>query len=192
MQPSALPTLFSSDKTSYWKKEVFDEYIYAYRFAVLTGLRPGELVGLTPNDVKNNIVSVKRSINKDGEITTGKNDNAIRHFNLSAHAAAVYAQQRAYKPFAKYLFDIPTQKSLYSSWHRYCDYNNIPRTSLYELRHTFVSISAKLPEKHIKALVGHSKSMDTYGVYAHELENEAAEIAQEVTEIFNNLLTKNA
>ena len=38
--------LFSVETRTYYGKLVFDEYIYAYRFAVATGLRPGELIGL--------------------------------------------------------------------------------------------------------------------------------------------------
>ena len=46
LQPTALKVLFSVDTRTYYGKPVFDEYIYAYRFAVSTGLRPGELIGL--------------------------------------------------------------------------------------------------------------------------------------------------
>lgn len=54
LQPSALKILFDVDSRLYYGKRVFDEYIYAYRFAVATGVRPGELVGLWYGDVKGN------------------------------------------------------------------------------------------------------------------------------------------
>ena len=63
LQPTALKTLFSVDTRTYYGKPVFDEYIYAYRFAVATGLRPGELIGLWYGDIKGNTVNLRRSIN---------------------------------------------------------------------------------------------------------------------------------
>ena len=82
LQPSALKILFDVDSRLYYGKRVFDEYIYAYRFAVATGVRPGELVGLWYGDVKGNTVNLRRSINRLDEETTGKNENAIRSFDM--------------------------------------------------------------------------------------------------------------
>ena len=42
LQPSDLVKLFNTDTTTYNGQTVPDEYINAYRFQVLTGLRPGE------------------------------------------------------------------------------------------------------------------------------------------------------
>ena len=41
LQPSALLTLLNVDTTLYRGKRVHDDYIHAYRFQLLTGLRPG-------------------------------------------------------------------------------------------------------------------------------------------------------
>lgn len=46
LQPVDLLTLFNVDTTLYKDQTVTDDYINAYRFQVLTGLRPGELMGL--------------------------------------------------------------------------------------------------------------------------------------------------
>ena len=62
LQPTALKVLFDVDTRLYYGKLVFDEYIYAYRFAVATGVRPGELVGLWYCDIKGNTVNLRRSI----------------------------------------------------------------------------------------------------------------------------------
>ena len=72
LQPTALKVLFDVDTRLYYGKLVFDEYIYAYRFAVATGVRPGELVGLWYGDIKGNTVNLRRSINVHREQTTGK------------------------------------------------------------------------------------------------------------------------
>ena len=95
LQPSALKILFDVDSRLYYGKRVFDEYIYAYRFAVATGVRPGELVGLWYGDIKGNTVNLRRSINRMDEETTGKNENAIRSFDMGKEAREAYEAQTA-------------------------------------------------------------------------------------------------
>ena len=56
------------------------------------------------------------------------------------------------------------------------------------MRHTFVSIAKNLPEGQLKALVGHSRSMDTYGTYSHQIQGEQQETARRLEEIFAQLL----
>lgn len=52
LQPDALAKLFQVDTTLYYRKRIQDPYINAYRFQVLTGLRPGELLGLRWADIR--------------------------------------------------------------------------------------------------------------------------------------------
>lgn len=58
-----------------------------------------------------------------------------------------------------------SQHAYRDSWYRYCDHNNILRVTLYELRHTYVSINDEMSDGLKKQAVGHSQSMDTEGVY---------------------------
>ena len=58
----------------------------------------------------------------------------------------------------------------------------------YELRHTFVSIVKSLPEGDVKTVVGHSKNMDTFGIYGHMLEGDLERIAGEIEGKFSELL----
>ena len=51
LQPEELQTLFRVDTRLVRGERVFDDQIYAYRFAVVTGLRPGELMGLHIGDI---------------------------------------------------------------------------------------------------------------------------------------------
>ncbi len=78
LQPDDLIKLFTVDTTLYRGKRVPDDFIHAYRFAVLTGLRPGELVGLRWADIKGSTVNVSRAVNVKGQVTRGKNENACR------------------------------------------------------------------------------------------------------------------
>ena len=188
LQPADLLTLFNVGTTLYKGKTVQDDYINAYRFQVLTGLRPGELVGLQWNDIHGNTVQVQRAINVRGEVTRGKNENAVRSFVLSTMARRVLDEQRKITGDAGRVFCIMREKTYYSRWKAYCKANGLTPCSLYELRHTFVSVVKTLPAGEVKGLVGHSQDMDTFGVYGHTLTGEAEATAEAVNGTFLKLL----
>ena len=76
--------------------------------------------------------------------------------------------------------------ALYRRWESYQEANGLePKVSLYELRHTFVSVeSSVLTDSQLKMLVGHSKNMDTSGVYRHELQGQREDLAAATTAAF--------
>ena len=198
LQPEDVKKLFLSDNTILNKIESYDIYVNAYRFQVLTGLRPGEIIGLKWNDIKGDIVNLRRSINVHGEETKGKNDNARRSFQLSTSAKKIISNQKSMlknnQISSAYVFpniygDPVPEKTYYERWCKYRDYNHFSaKTTLYELRHTFVSITKSLPEGYLKQLIGHSKDMDTYGVYSHEIISDRDNAAKMIQDIFDNLL----
>ena len=77
------------------------------------------------------------------------------------------------------------ERNIRRAWYRYCDANGIARCTLYELRHTFVSIAANLPTGQLKQVIGHSQNMDTYGVYAHAINGQDKVIAENIEGIFD-------
>ena len=188
LQPDELAVLFSSDTTTFNRQRVPDPYINAYRFQVLTGLRPGELLGLRWEDVHGGVVYISRSINVDGEETQGKNQNAVRSFALSARARSVLEDQRRITGSTGSVFRISSEPYYRDRWQAYCRANGILPTTAYELRHTFVSVTKTLPEGEVKGLVGHSQDMDTFGVYGHTLSGDAENTAQAVNAAFDKLL----
>ena len=188
LQPNDLKTLFTHDTIVTYGKTVPEPYINAFRFQVLTGLRPGELLALEWADITNDMVYINKSINIYGEQTSGKNDNAIRHFALNDMTKQILQDQFTYTGDNVRVFPIISQKSYYRRWLNYCKANNIPHISTYELRHTFISIVKNLPAGQVKSLVGHSKNMDTFGVYGHELNGELKETANCINMLFENLL----
>lgn len=191
LQPRDFVVLFNSDRTRYYGKVVRDDMIHAYRLAVLTGLRPGELRGLRWQDVKRDRLELHQSTNCYNEITDGKNQNARRCVELSDLARMELEGQRRESgkvTRGTLVFDIPTAKQFEQHLARYCEYNNIPVCTPYELRHTFVSIAKVLPAGLVKSLVGHSEDMDTFGVYGHELNGDAQQQANALNSIFSRLL----
>lgn len=200
LQPEDIRKLFSSDKTVFRNKEVSEWYIHAYRFAAITGLRPGELYGLKRGsvDLKTGICKITGAINAYGKHTHGKNDNAIRSFDLPDLAMqevrAQLAMLKSAGIISPYLFpepdgNITRQVVARKRWVRYRQHNDIADISPYELRHTFFSTTKALPEELVKMIGGHSKDFDTFGTYGHSLDGESARAAQLVNSAFAEILS---
>ena len=189
LQKKDLQVLFTSSKTLYKGEIIEDIWINAYRFQVLTGLRPGELFGLRWDDIWDDTVHIRRSINIYGEVTKGKNENARRNFLLIPLAKKILQEQWALTGGReKSVFGITSARTYHKRLKVYCRHNNLPEVSPYELRHTFVSVVKQLPEGIIKPLVGHSEDMDTLGIYAHEMEDDFSLAAGEVERLFEDVL----
>lgn len=177
LAPGDLDKLFSSTMTTWRNKPCEDFYINAYRFLAITGLRPGELIGLTRDNIKGNTVNVKRSINDLNEVTQGKNRNAIRSFKIGPLAQQILKDQAAmlskFGGISKFVFpnklmEHIDQEDFRRCWKRYCIANQFENViAPYELRHTFVSVTDEMPESLKKPYVGHGKNMDTEGIYGH-------------------------
>ena len=186
-EPDDIRKLFTFSTTYWHLAERFDWYIHAYRFSVLTGLRPGELLGLQWSDIHNERITIRRSINDDGELTAGKNENAHRTLALQGIAQKELDAQRDMLRrnaiVSPYIFptpesDVTAQKRYRNSWQRYCKYHGLTKTTPYELRHTYVSLNDEMPDGLKKKAIGHSKNMDTEGVYGHLKTGDLERIAQ--------------
>lgn len=193
-----LKTLFSVTTTTYYGKRVEDFYVHAYRFAVVTGLRPGELIGLQNRKISNGIMTIDQSINDIGEVTSGKNKNARRSQVLSDAALKVLQDQSAMLKrmgiISKYVFPEKdggciSQHNFRDYWKRYRIANGLSGAPTpYELRHTFVSIVDEMPTALKKMVVGHSRSMDTEGVYSHEKRGDKERSAKYIDAAIKNVL----
>nr|DAG68059.1 MAG TPA: Integrase [Caudoviricetes sp.] len=182
-----LQKLMQIDTTIYHNKRKKDSYINYYRFQVFTGMRPGEMRGLRWKDVKGNVCKLHQAINKNGKTTRGKNDNALRTVVLSQYALDVLENQREYTGNNEYIFPMTSMHTYYGRWKKYQESNGMQDLSLYEMRHTFVSIAKELPEGEVKQIVGHSKNMDTYGQYSHYLRGDNDRVAQNLQHVFEIL-----
>ena len=190
LSPNDLKKLFSTDTTLFKGKRIKDPLIYAYRLQVILGLRPGELLAIEKKNITDTSLNNKHSKNWLGEITDGKNENAIRTIGLNSIAKGLIDEQLKQNPTkSKYLFgDELTQEYYRNRWKAYCEANNIEYVTPYELRHTFVSVVKVLPEGDVKSIVGHSKNMDTFGVYGHDMEGDRLRVAQNVETVFRTHL----
>lgn len=200
LAPKDLHTLLTCDTTEIRGKPAQDWFIHAFRLAVLLGLRPGETIALKWSDIKNNILHVQRSLNSAGELTCGKNDNAERYIALSGLAAAEIEAQRKQLTDAglplKWVFPLlstgepPCQNTYYLDFIRYQKINHFdPVVSPYELRHTFVSINDEMPDGLKRKTMGHSRSMDTEGVYGHRIVGDIQRAAEYSNAAFQRIIT---
>lgn len=198
LQPQDIATLFSEDTycgTGHYPRRA--HYIHAWRFLAVTGLRRGELCGLRHEDIDGDIVHIQRSINEQYEETRGKNDNANRWFVLPEVAKKILADQLSMQKqlgiispwvFPDELGQRTDPRRMYGMWRTYKTQHGI-KSTLHELRHTFVSaVKNDLSLPQLKAIVGHSDTMDTFGVYGHEMDGELRDTAQVVDQVFSRIL----
>lgn len=199
LQPEDIKKLFTFSETTFRNKVLPDWFINAYRFSTVLGLRPGEMIGLKWTDVVDGTMYIRRSINQYNEVTRGKNKNAKRIIKLPNIAIEILnAQTKMLKKAAlvsEYVFpkadgSFISQDSFYEFWKRYRLHNGISDTSPYELRHTFVSMNKEMPAEIIKMIVGHSKDMDTFGTYGHEVDGDLEKAARLIDATFEKILDK--
>ena len=181
LQISDIEKLFKN-RTGYW-------YERALLLEILTGLRPGEIIGLQIDDYRDGCLYIRRAINASRKVTPGKNKNAIRCINLAPQANALVVEQieiirqLVAHSSEKWLFcnkigGQPAQAELRRCWARIEKAHGFAvHTTPYCLRHTFFAhTEAHLPDRLIKQVFGHSAKTDSHGLYGrHDIDGEAQE-----------------
>lgn len=174
-----------------------------FRLMMLLGCRPGEIAGLQWGDLDGDHLTINRSINLQGEITQGKNENALRTIILSDFAISIMEKQRKLQTSEGIITDWifgydadkqPSLRRLYKRWSGVsrgkgtkptpglADLIGAKGTSLYSFRHTFVTCcqESNVDLSVLKPFVGHSFSMDTYGTYSHTTDTIRKKACQDV------------
>ena len=195
LQPEHLAILFSDDPSA--RNDRF-YHLNAFRLAAIIGLRRGELVGLRWDDIKDGTLTVQRSVDPHGNISTPKTENGYRTICLPGHALKVLEDQRKYlmlrQIVSPYVFpnsfgNVSIPGTILISWQGYCRAHNFPPYCLHELRHTAISLyKADVPVELLKAVVGHSASMDTFGTYGHTLSTDGERTAAAMDAVLTNIL----
>lgn len=174
-------TLFTCNKTIYNGQVVEDYYINAYRFHLLYGLRPGELIGLEWGDFLSDSFTVQRSVNAKGQVTKGKNDFVYRTLPLTPMAKQLLKNQEKYRVSfhdkTERVFGDFGQLCYRKRWGLFCEHNGIPYITPYEIRHTFASVNKFLPEWILDVVMGHAHEGMSLGVYAHALDGDMDNVA---------------
>ena len=178
--PKVGKVILQPDQAKRLFHEFEDEwYINLWRWMLATGCRPGEAFGLKWSDIRDGLVHIERAYNYRGRMTEGKNRNAKRQFRLNSLLEGILNDQknRTWRLNSEFVFcnhagKVARQTDAIHSWNRIASTLGT-LASPYSLRHTYISYMASaMPEDVIKRLVGHSASMDTYGVYGHAVNGQ--------------------
>ena len=171
-------------------------YAPLFHFLVITGMRPGEALGLQVSDIDHNRGIIRRAVNARGHITDGKNKNARRMIPIGELASSILRntikRNEDYNLRTEWIFCSPDgsqgkQSRMRKHWEKLKEERDLPGT-VYSLRHTFITMMKNvLPEQAIKDIVGHSVSMDTFGTYKHEIKGEIENAAEVINLTFERL-----
>lgn len=190
LQLSDIEKLFS-EPTGLWYERIF-------QFEVLTGWRPGEVIGLQWQDIneQTGVVTINRSVNNHGEITEGKNRNAHRSLQLTPELKTILKDQKeatAYLEspwvFCNQIGGKARQNAIRRAWKTIVEKRGLPEnTTPYSLRHTFFThTEAYLPDRIIKTIFGHSEATPSHELYGnHIIDGELKEASErlQVTPLF--------
>ena len=179
-----------------------DRWGYPLAFMLATGLRPGEALGLTWDEVTftdggRAVVRIERTRSVvGGEVyeDTPKTDRGRRSLSLSGDAVTLLRDSQAQTrkeagarlshnghPYqvTNYVFTSRAgtpyrPDNLRRPMNRLCDMADVPRLTPHKLRHTYVSVMAEqgVSIEVLSAQIGHKDGNVTRGFYRHVFESE--------------------
>ncbi|MCT1577315.1 tyrosine-type recombinase/integrase [Oceanobacillus kimchii] len=186
-----------------------DEYMFKvfYTFAYFTGMRCGEILALTWNDIDKfrkevNIYKSLTYINKEIIITKPKTKNSIRRISINSKLIELLQDWKREQQdlFSKYkmkhsneihIFQYKDQaptKDIFSRKIRtICERDDkVEAIRLHDFRHSHVALLIHQREDYttIKERLGHASIKTTIDVYGHLFPNKQRETADRLDELF--------
>ncbi len=183
------------------------------RLAIYTGMRRGELLGLTWDaiDLDNRVLHVRQSLEVVGtgkdravRLKAPKTEKSRRDVALTAGAIEVLRSQHAQQsklririsgPFGDERLVFPNPRdgqpwkpdTFSNEFLRAVKASGLPKVSFHGLRHSYASISlrAGTPLKVVSEMLGHTTTAITADLYTHVLGNLKAEAADRLDAIFD-------
>ena len=168
------------------------------RFAILTGLRPSEYLGLTWQDfdLKNGLVRIQRSLKKTtergyffGELKT-KSSNRVIYLDVGTleFLRKAYSLRRSSADlvFHNRRGGALNKGTLSALLDRILKKAGLPHCRLYDLRHSHASLLLEkgIPVQAVAARLGHSSPNTTMQNYIHARPEQGAQIANMLADIF--------
>ncbi|WQW80943.1 site-specific integrase [Helicobacter pylori] len=153
--------------------------------AFLTGLRTGEQLALTWEDIDFNEkkIVINKSLNELGTITTPKNKPSIREVDLLEPVAKILKELQASEPEnKKFVFiSMPKRSTMFQrAFRALLKALNLKDRKLYTTRHTFASLMLSQGEEPmwVSKTLGHKDLNTTYKTYSHYIPKQEKERAK--------------
>lgn len=180
----------------YHEHHLHNVYLLSVPFIFLTGLRLGELIALSWSDIRDDYISVNKSLmrdvkrDEDGWLpatysiqdSLKKNAKPRKVYLTDGTRELLSHIRKHYETTGErptYVFEkdgkTATEGALGSMWVRLCNNINILPRSPHKGRKTFVSIliDSNLPINYIRELVGHESEETTYKSYCYTRDEES-------------------
>ncbi|WQT20841.1 site-specific integrase [Helicobacter pylori] len=153
--------------------------------AFFTGLRTGEQLALLWEDIDFNgkTITINKSLNELGEITSPKNKPSIREIDLLEPVEKILKELKESEPDTKkFVFiDMPKRSSLFQrQFKQLLKALNLKDRKLYTTRHTFASLMLSQGEEPmwVSQTLGHKDLNTTYSTYSHYIPKQDKERAK--------------
>lgn len=174
-----------------------------YLFVLNTGLRCGEMIALTWEDVdfngrKININKTATVISSDGQVVVNppKTKSSVRDVPLTQEAFRILEGQKKREMIhienSKYVFtgndgEIVSNQNYSRTLSYICKRIGIEPVSMHSLRHTFATrcIEAGMKPKTLQAILGHSTLAMTMNQYVHTTEDEKLKELERVQHVLS-------
>lgn len=153
--------------------------------AFFTGLRTGEQLALFWSDIdfKNKKISIDKSLNLSGEITSPKNKPSIREVDLLEPVEKILKELKASEPASKKMIFLSIPKrtqEFQKAFKQLLKALNLKERKLYTTRHTFASLMLSQGEEAmwVSKTLGHKDLNTTYKTYSHYIPKQDKERAK--------------
>lgn len=185
-----------ADKMEFWTLEEFKTFIdyetkeepkLAINILFWSGIRLGELLALTPNDIYDNIIDINKSyirLNNEDIISEPKTQKSIRKVLIPTF---LYNDIQKY---IKKLFKIERNDRIFQfaksylgkEINRCCKLSGVKRIRVHDLRHSHASLLVNMDINilTISERLGHEKVDTTWNTYSHLYPNKQVEVAQKL------------
>ncbi|MDR7237304.1 site-specific integrase [Neobacillus drentensis] len=176
------------------------KYYSAILMALLTGMRKGEILGLSWDkvDLKNGIIYVEQILESDGSRlsnkTKSKKFRQVFIPKMIKHELMIQRESQKNVPFNPHNLVFCTSRgkrvipnTLNDVLDKYCSNLGLPRMKFHDLRHTHATlmITENVNIKIVQERLGHSKSSTTLDIYTHILPSMQKIVVDKLDEMFD-------
>lgn len=174
-------TIWTTEEAVRFLDVILSHRLYGLFYLVMSsGLRHGEVLAVTWNDLKGNVLFVKKSKSKNGVRKVALSPDVLieleQHRRRQAAEAAVLG---AAWPGKNLMFTSTVgtklgQRSVTRTWHNLQNKAKVPQARMHGLRHLHISLLVKqgVDPRTIAERVGHARASFTLDVYTHLFEEQ--------------------